>query len=189
MARAILSRLRNVPLGQVWRTVVEGGLMEARLGRLTTARHIFQYLMSHMRCMSPIYCEYARIDELWGRFSLALRTVEIGIMQIPRAVSLWFMALRLLERTSTDLNVPRSHAKQALQHLAPVSVNEYTHTQACAKRSIPAQMLNIFFFKMLRCCFSQHFCWSGYGVEDAFRACSNGRAILRVRTCSTCVCG
>jgi len=129
MARAILARLRDVPLERVWRTVLEGGLMEARLGELPTARRVFKYLMAHVSWFGPIYFECARVEERWGRFELALQTVERGIAQMPRYGPLWFMAFRLLERTSTNFDVPRAHAQRALGHVSAVSCRTHANAQ------------------------------------------------------------
>ena len=117
-ARAILARLRDVPLDRVWRTLLEGGLMEARLGLLPTARRIFKYLMHHVSWYGPIYWEAARVEERWGRFDAALAVVEKGLAQVPRYGPLWFMAFSLRERVSGNPDVPRAHAARALAHVS-----------------------------------------------------------------------
>jgi len=130
MARVILGRLRDVPLSRVWRTVLEGGLFEARLGNITTARHVFKYLMAHVPWFGPVYVKCARVEETWGRFDIALQTIERGITQSPRYATLWFTAFRLYERISTDYDVPRAHVQRALPHVSSVghTAKKHTHT-------------------------------------------------------------
>lgn len=56
-ARALLSRLRNQSIDKAWRTIMEGGLLEARAGNISVARKIFQYLIKNVPWYGPIYQE------------------------------------------------------------------------------------------------------------------------------------
>jgi hypothetical protein len=47
-ARVLLARLKHTSLDKVWRTVLEGALLEARSGRVRAARNVFKYLMEHV---------------------------------------------------------------------------------------------------------------------------------------------
>lgn len=137
LARAILARLRDVPLDRVWRTVLEGGLLEARLGELATARRVFNFLMERVPWYAPVYLECARVEERWGRFDLAQQVVERGIAQMPRCGPLWFMTFRLSQRISADLDVPRASAHRALGqgHVSAVSgVHTGTHALCTCQR-------------------------------------------------------
>ncbi len=42
VARGVLASVKHVPVERVWRTVMEGGMMEARAGRIVTARRVFK---------------------------------------------------------------------------------------------------------------------------------------------------
>ncbi len=41
-ARSILARLRDIDIERSWRTIMEGALLEARVGNIQTARRIFK---------------------------------------------------------------------------------------------------------------------------------------------------
>lgn len=45
---------------QVWRTVLEGALLEARSGNTDVARKVLKYLMTHVPWYGPIYYEAFR---------------------------------------------------------------------------------------------------------------------------------
>jgi tetratricopeptide (TPR) repeat protein len=104
-SRAILAKLRGVPLDKVWRTLLEGGLMEARLGNLATARRVFKFLMALVPWYGPVFFEAARVEERWGRFGPAMDLVQRGLQSVPRYGPLWFMSFRLSERLHPGLGL------------------------------------------------------------------------------------
>jgi la-related protein 1 len=101
-ARELLSRLRHVGIDKVWRTVLEGALLEARAGNNQVARKIFKYLMSHVPWYGPIYNEAFRLEEKSEHHAAALNIVERGLKEIPRYGPLWFGAFRLCERLDME---------------------------------------------------------------------------------------
>lgn len=48
-ARALLARLKNVAIDRSWRTIMEGGMLEARQGNIQVARQIFKYLVEKVK--------------------------------------------------------------------------------------------------------------------------------------------
>ena len=83
-ARALLARLKHTSIDKVWRTVLEGALLEARGGEVSTARRVLKYLMAHVPWYGPIYHEALRLEEKAEQPSAALRVVEQGLKEIPR---------------------------------------------------------------------------------------------------------
>ena len=96
-ARALLARLKHVGIDKVWKTVLEGALMEARAGNVATARRVLKYLMHHVPWYGPLYLEAYRLERDQQRLDDALRVVELGLNAIPRYGPLWFGAFRLCE--------------------------------------------------------------------------------------------
>lgn len=73
---------------QVWRTVLEGALLEARSGNTDVARKVLKYLMTHVPWYGPIYyeafrcvstvCVFARVCSLLCRHSAKVMVVWVG---------------------------------------------------------------------------------------------------------------
>lgn len=97
MARALLARLKNVGIHKVWKTILEGALIEARAGNIPTARRVLKYLMHHVPWYGPLYLEAYRLERDQRRITEALQVVERGLRAIPRYGPLWFGAMRLCE--------------------------------------------------------------------------------------------
>ena len=97
MVRSLLSRLRHVGIHKVWKTVLEGALIESRAGNVETARRVLKYLMFHVPWYGPLYLEAYRLERDQQRVNEALLIVERGLRSIPRYGPLWFGALRLCE--------------------------------------------------------------------------------------------
>lgn len=55
-ARGILSILKYESIDKVWRSILEGALLESRIGRIDVARRFFKYLMHHVRYLSVRAC-------------------------------------------------------------------------------------------------------------------------------------
>jgi len=108
-AHALLARLKDQPLDKTWRTVLEGALLEARLGNTEVARNVFRYLMRNVTWCGPIFQEACRFEERCEEFERALRVAEEGLRENPKYGPLWFSALRLYERIAYDKLRPALH--------------------------------------------------------------------------------
>eukprot|EP00542_Grammatophora_oceanica_P014143 CAMPEP_0194037432 /NCGR_PEP_ID=MMETSP0009_2-20130614/9782_1 /TAXON_ID=210454 /ORGANISM="Grammatophora oceanica, Strain CCMP 410" /LENGTH=1666 /DNA_ID=CAMNT_0038679591 /DNA_START=197 /DNA_END=5197 /DNA_ORIENTATION=+ len=112
-ARQLLARLKPVGIEKVWRTVLEGALLEARAGNHTMARRVLKYLMHHVPWYGPLYLEAYRLEKDLGRTIDALAIVERGLHAIPRYGPLWFAAFRMcetLDLLERNLDLPRTMA-------------------------------------------------------------------------------
>ena len=103
-ARQLLARLKHVGIEKVWRTVLEGALLEARAGNHNMARRVLKYLMHHVPWYGPLYLESYRLEKDLGLTDDALSIVEKGLKAIPRYGPLWFSAFRLCEAIDVDNN-------------------------------------------------------------------------------------
>jgi len=112
-ARQLLARLKDIGIDKVWRTVLEGALLEARAGNTLTARRVLKYLMHHVPWYGPLYLEAYRLERDMGRLTQALAIVERGLKDIPRYGPLWFGAFRLCEALDVAekaYDMPRTNA-------------------------------------------------------------------------------
>ena len=96
-AREILARLKHVGIEKVWRTVLEGALLEARAGNSDMARRVLKYLMFHVPWYGPLYLEAYKLERDQGHPDDALQVVQRGLDALPRYGPLWFGAFRLYE--------------------------------------------------------------------------------------------
>ncbi|GMH87082.1 hypothetical protein TL16_g10744 [Triparma laevis f. inornata] len=95
LARSHLAGLKRSDISKVWRTVLEGALMESRAGNYMVSRKVFQYLMSHVPWYGPIYYEAFRLEERMGYVNEAKKIVRRGLREIPRYGPLWSGAMRM----------------------------------------------------------------------------------------------
>ena len=107
-ARALLARLKHVNIDKVWRTVLEGALLEARAGNVDMARRVLKYLMHHVPWYGPLYLEAYQLERDAGQYVDALQIVERGLQDIPRYGPLWFGAFRLLEQLDGGKDLTRT---------------------------------------------------------------------------------
>jgi la-related protein 1 len=110
-ARELLARLKHVGIEKVWRTVLEGALLEARAGNVVMARRVLKYLMHHVPWYGPLYLEAYRLEREKDRPTEALAVVERGLRAIPRYGPLWFGAFRLCETmdlSAKDFDLPKT---------------------------------------------------------------------------------
>jgi tetratricopeptide (TPR) repeat protein len=134
-ARALLARLKYVGIDRVWRTVLEGALMESRNGNYVISRSVLKYLMHHISWYGPLYLEAYRLERDLGRTEDALSIVERGLKAIPRYGPLWFGAFRLCE--TLDLKDRAYHLPRTAQMLerAGYSISRElvwkVHLEAC----------------------------------------------------------
>lgn len=113
LARQLLARLKHAGIEKVWRTVLEGALMEARVGNSLMARKVLKVLMHHVPWYGPLYLEAYRLERDLGRHLDALAIVERGLASIPRYGPLWFGAFRLCEALDVKegaVSLPRTKA-------------------------------------------------------------------------------
>jgi len=101
-AREFLSRLKHVGIDKVWRTVLEGAMLEARAGNDVMARRVLKYLMHHVPWYGPLYLEAYKLEKDLGHSREALAVVERGLAAIPRYGPLWFGAFRLCEELDLE---------------------------------------------------------------------------------------
>lgn len=120
-ARGLLARLKHVGIEKVWRTVLEGALLEARAGNIATARRVLKYLMHHVPWYGPLYLEAYRLEKDQGHPLDALHVVEKGLQAIPRYGPLWFGAFRLCEEM--DLSKNLYHLPSTMDMIERAAVN------------------------------------------------------------------
>lgn len=101
--RSLLGSLANEPMDKVWKSVMEGALFEARVGRVDRGRMVLRYLMSQMSWYGPIYFEAFRLEEKESRDDAALDIIRVGLSELPRYAPLWFGWMRIAERRDTEL--------------------------------------------------------------------------------------
>ena len=110
-ARGILARLKHVGIDKVWRTVLEGALLESRAGHYDMARRVLKYLMHHVPWYGPLYLEAYKLERDQGHPIDAMQIVERGLTTLPRYGPLWFGAFRLYEEmdiTERQYHLPRT---------------------------------------------------------------------------------
>lgn len=110
-AREILARLKHVGIDKVWRTVLEGALLEARAGNSDMARRVLKYLMHHVPWYGPLYLEAYKLERDQGHPDDALQVVQRGLDALPRYGPLWFGAFRLYEEidfAERQFNLPKT---------------------------------------------------------------------------------
>jgi len=119
-ARALLGGLKDVPVDRTWRTIMEGGLLEARQGNVLVARQVFKYLIKSVPWYGPIYQEACRFEEKCEEHSHAIRFVEKGLKENPRYGPLWFSALRLHEKLANggDLSAIHETIERAMKSIS-----------------------------------------------------------------------
>jgi len=96
-ARSLLAQLEDADMTKVWRAVMEGAMMEMRVGNIRTSRRVFKYLMKNVPWYGPIYYEAFRLEEKEEEWENADAIVERGLSEIPKYGPLWFGAMRLAE--------------------------------------------------------------------------------------------
>jgi tetratricopeptide (TPR) repeat protein len=110
-ARENLARLKHVGIDKVWRTVLEGALLESRAGNSDMARRVLKYLMHHVPWYGPLYLEAYKLERDQGHPDDALEVVQLGLASLPRYGPLWFGAFRLYEEmdfAETQYNLPKT---------------------------------------------------------------------------------
>jgi tetratricopeptide (TPR) repeat protein len=96
-ARAVLASLKHAGVERVWRTILEGALLEARAGNVKTARRIFKYLMQHVSWYGPVYLEACKFEAIRGHLLEAVHIAQTGLKSVSKYGPLWFKYIRLCE--------------------------------------------------------------------------------------------
>jgi tetratricopeptide (TPR) repeat protein len=109
-ARGVLSRLRDLPLEKSWKMLLEGALLESRIGNLPTARKVFRYLLDNLHPHGPIYYEAYKAEASCEEYENALAFVEEGLSILPKYGPLWFALFHLLEK----LGEPHERLRESL---------------------------------------------------------------------------
>ena len=120
-ARQTLARLKHVGIERVWRTVLEGALLEARAGNSDMARRVLKYLMHHVPWYGPLYLEAYKLERDQGHSDEALQIVQRGLEALPRYGPLWFGAFRLYEEI--DLTEGQFHLPKAIRMIERAKLN------------------------------------------------------------------
>jgi la-related protein 1 len=110
-ARKLLEPTASMDIEKVWRTRLEGALMEARGGNIDIARSELKKLMKSVSWYGPLYLEAFRLERDCDLPERALHIVNDGLKEIPRYGPLWFGALRICEGIDIqngDLHLPRT---------------------------------------------------------------------------------
>lgn len=123
-ARGLLARLKHAGIEKVWRTVLEGALLEARAGNVSTARKVLKYLMHHVPWYGPLYLEAYRLEKDQGYPIDSLHIVERGLQAIPRYGPLWFGAFRLCEEMDMSKQLFHLPSSMKMIERAAVSISK-----------------------------------------------------------------
>jgi len=115
-ARELLSRLKNTNIQKVWKIVLEGALMEARVGNHDVARRVLKYLIVHVPWYGPLYLEAYKLEKDLGSKKDALAVVEKGLKEKPQYGPLWFGAFKLCEEM--DVANERYDLPRAMQMIS-----------------------------------------------------------------------
>mmetsp|Transcript_22701 Transcript_22701/g.26039 ORF Transcript_22701/g.26039 Transcript_22701/m.26039 type:complete len:1700 (-) Transcript_22701:211-5310(-) len=122
--RELLSRLKHVGIEKVWRTVLEGAMLEARAGNDVMARRVLKYLMHHVPWYGPLYLEAYKLEKDLGHSNDALAVVERGLAAIPRYGPLWFGAFRLCEELDLEDQTYRLPQSMTMIDRATLSISK-----------------------------------------------------------------
>jgi hypothetical protein len=101
-ARELLGKLTNEPIEKIWRTVLEGALLEERAGNVVVARKLLSVLVHRVAWYGPIYYEAFRLEEKAELFHGAYLIIRKGLAELPRYGPLWFGLLRIMERADIE---------------------------------------------------------------------------------------
>lgn len=117
-ARAVLARLKYVSIDKGWRVMLEGGLLEARVGNFQIARKVFKYLMKNAPGYGNIFQEACLLEEKCGDYTKAIEIAERGLEENPRYGPLYLTILRLHEKVANgDLSQTREIVERAIKFI------------------------------------------------------------------------
>ena len=101
-ARGMLSALKHESMEKVWKSILEGAMLEARAGRLKVARELFKLLIQNVPWYGPIYYEAYKLHDRYNLNDEALLIVRKGLAELPRYGPLWFGCLKIMERNDRE---------------------------------------------------------------------------------------
>lgn len=99
----MLASLSGFSLERTWRMMLEGALLEGRIGNVTVAREAFDYLCKNCSQSGQVYLEASKYEEREGNIEYAIDYAEEGIDFNQKYSPLWFQYLRLYEKAPTKL--------------------------------------------------------------------------------------
>ena len=103
LARQFLSTMKDHSIEKTWKIVLEGALMEARLGNMQVARGMLEMLMQNVGNFGTIFLEGVRFEEKWGgSLANAINYCEEGLRKNPRYGPLWFAYLRVIDKLEAE---------------------------------------------------------------------------------------
>lgn len=91
----LLQYIPHIGSEQCWRCIVEGGLVEAKLGHYNKTRKIFTFLLHNFNWLNQIYNDYVEFEERLLNIDIANDISTTGITTIPLYGPLWFSAIRI----------------------------------------------------------------------------------------------
>ena len=115
-ARQLLSRLKYLSIDKSWKTMLEGGLLEARAGRYSMAREVLKFLTHNVPWYGPLYLAHTKLERDYGSPVEAYSIVEKGLKELPRYGPLYFQAFRLLEKE--DLSRKEFHLPRTMEMIS-----------------------------------------------------------------------
>lgn len=115
-ARQLLSRLKYLSIDKSWKTMLEGGLLEARAGRYSMAREVLKFLTHNVPWYGPLYLAHTKLERDYGSPVEAFSIVEKGLKELPRYGPLYFQAFRLLEKE--DLSRKEFHLPRTMEMIS-----------------------------------------------------------------------
>lgn len=90
--------LKDVPFEKSWRIILEGALLEGRIGNQDAARKAFEHLLQNCHQYGPIYLEASKYEEREGQNEVAFKICEEGLRNNLKYSPLWFQYVRLHEK-------------------------------------------------------------------------------------------
>lgn len=115
-SRQLLSRLKYLSVDKSWKTMLEGGLLEARAGRYSMAREVLKFLTHNVPWYGPLYLAHTKLERDYGSPVEAFSIVEKGLKELPRYGPLYFQAFRLLEKE--DLSRKEFHLPRTMEMIS-----------------------------------------------------------------------
>lgn len=114
--RELAGSLRMEPPERVCKVLLETAHFEVRVGNGVATRPFLGCLMLRLPHQGPIYCEVCRIEGIAGSWRKALAIAEHGVQTCVKYGPLWFVLLRLAEKTYHARAV-RDYSVHALHHI------------------------------------------------------------------------
>ena len=134
-ARGMLSVLKYESMDKVWKSILEGAMLEARAGRLKVARELFKLLIQNVPWYGPIYYEAYKLHDRYNLHHEAMLIIKKGLAELPRYGPLWFGCLKILERNDYKNDKFASYKGQSPR------LREFKEELTCATRVISRELI------------------------------------------------